>query len=49
MAQKSEDEPKPATTTSSSSTPNPVPSSVEPNMLPKSTMIPATSWFTPKR
>lgn len=49
MAQKPEHEPKPATTTSSS-TPNPVPSSVEPNMLPKSTtMIPATSWFTPKR
>ena len=48
MAQNPEHEPKPATPTSSS-TPNPVPSSVEPNMLPKSTMIPATSWFTPKR
>ncbi|CAI8618022.1 unnamed protein product [Vicia faba] len=44
MAQKPEPEPNPATSSSSI----PVPSG-EQDMATKSTMIPATSWFTPKR
>ncbi|CAK8577905.1 unnamed protein product [Lathyrus sativus] len=47
MAQKPEPEPIPATSSLSSSS-IPVPS-VEQDMATKSTMIPATSWFTPKR
>ncbi|XP_004504880.1 probable sphingolipid transporter spinster homolog 2 [Cicer arietinum] len=46
MAQPCQHEPKPET--SSSSSVNPV-LSVEPHMVTKSTMIPSTSWFTPKR
>lgn len=43
MAQQQEHEGKPE---SSSSQPE---SSLEPDMGTKSTMIPSTSWFTPKR
>ncbi|KAK2383367.1 Major facilitator superfamily protein [Trifolium repens] len=46
MAQEGENEAKPATSSSSSSS---APKSVEQEMATKSTMIPSTSWFTPKR
>jgi hypothetical protein len=45
MAQEGDNEAKPATSSSSPAAPK----SVEQEMATKSTMIPSTSWFTPKR